>query len=578
MGSRRWTATGSCGSRSVQPVSDPASGGERRRVGRSRLLGDASAGFVGAVGSVPDGMATAVLAGANPMAGLYASIAGPIVGGALTSTQMMVVATTSAAAVTASGVIERPGGDTLPAIATLTVLSGVAMILLTVLGLPHLMRFVSASVMTGFMLGVGLTLILGQLPDATGVPAEGDSTLLRFLDTVSKVGEVDTTSVLVTVTAIAITVVLTRVGRVTLGPVLALVVPTVVLHLASKSVQTVEDIGVVRPGLPPIVLPDLGLITPSMVGAAVAIALVILVQTAGVAAGHPDPDGHRGSLAQDFHAQGAANVASALIGGIPVGASNAQTALSTMSGGRSRLAVILGGVWMLVFVFALGPILGVIPIPALAGLLILSGVQAIKLGTLELSWRTNRASSAAAVVTLVCTLTLPIPIAVLAGVLLSLILVGISSATQIRIVGLERDERGRWTRVDAPGSAAPGQITIVDVQGSVAFSSVEDLFLHLPHPSEEAHPISPVGQGTVIVRMNGHVRTNVTFLLALQAYSRELDHAGIGVIVSGLSPKAAAEVDAAALEPAITVVPESDRIGGGLDSAYAQAEHRRDGD
>lgn len=522
-------------------------------------------------------MATAVLAGANPMAGLYASIAGPIVGGALTSTQMMVVATTSAAAVTASGVIERPGGDTLPAIATLTAVSGVAMILLTVLGLPRLMRFVSASVMAGFMLGIGLILIMGQIPDATGVTAEGESTLLRFLDTVSQVGEFDTTSVFVTVTAIGITVVMTRFGRVTLGPVLALVVPTVLLHLASKSVQTVEDIGVVHPGLPPIVLPDLGLITPAVVGAAVAIALVILVQTAGVAAGHPNSDGHPGSLAQDFHAQGAANVASALIGGIPVGASNAQTALSSMSGGRTRLAVILGGVWMLVFVFALGQVLGLIPIPALAGLLILAGFQALKLGTLELSWRTNRASSAAAVVTLVCTLTLPIAVAVLVGVLLSLILVGVSSATQIRIVGLERDERGGWVRVEAPESAAPGLITVVDVEGSVAFSSVEDLFHGLPHPSEEAHPSDAVGQGTVIVRMNGHVRTNVTFLLALQAYSQELHHAGIGVIVSGLSPQAAAEVEAAALDPAVTVVPESTRIGGGLDSAYAEAEYRRDG-
>ena len=529
------------------------------------------------MGSVPEGMATAVVAGANPMAGLYASIAGPIVGGALTSTQVMVVATTSAAAVTASGVIERPGGDTLEAIATLTALTGVAMVLLTVLGLPRLMRFVSASVMTGFMLGVGFILILGQLPDAAGIEAEGDSTFVRFLDTVSKIDEFDTTSVLVTISAIAITVVLTRLGRGTLGHVLAVAIPTVVLQIASKSVETVEDIGVVQTGLPPIVLPDIELITPSMAGAAVAIALVILVQTAGVAAGRPDPDGRRTNLAQDFHAQGAANVASALVGGIPVGASNAQTALTSMSGARTRLASIISGLWMLVFVLALGPILGLIPIPALAGLLILAGVHALRLGTLELSWRTSHASSAAAVVTLVCTLTLPIPVAVLVGVLLSLILVGVSSATQIRIVGLERDDRGQWIRVAAPDTAAPGRITIVDVEGSVAFSSVADLFRHLPHPPEAADSTSQVRPGTVILRMSGHVRMNVTFLLALHEYARELDRAGIGVILSGLSPQAAAQVEASALEPPITVVPESDRLGGALDTAYALAELRRDG-
>ncbi len=552
-------------------MADTRPAGEGLRLGRSRLLREASAGFVGAVGSVPDGMATAVLAGANPMAGLYASIAGPIVGGALTSTRVMVVATTSTAAVTASGVLERPGGNTLQAVATLTVLSGVAMIVLTVLGLPRLMHFVSASVMTGFMLGVGITLILGQLPDATGVPPEGDSTFLRFLDTVFRVGEFDVTSVLVTVSAIAITAVLTRLGRATLGAVVAVVIPTVVLHLTSRSVQTVEDIGSVQTGLPPIVLPDLGLISPSTVGAAVAIAVVVLVQTAGVASRHPDPDGHRGSLPRDFHAQGAANVGSALIGGIPVGASNGQTSLNTMSGARTRLASILSGLWMLLFVVALGPILGVIPIPALAGLLIVAGFQALTLGPLELSWRTGRASSAAAVVTLVATLTLPIPIAVLVGVVLSLALVGISSATQVRIVGLQRDDRGRWTREEVPRSAALGRITVVDVEGSVAFSSVGNLFHRLPHPADPARPTFDLGRGTVILRMNGHVRTNVTFLLALRDYADELDRAGISVMLVGLSPKAAAQVEGAELDPPVVVVPESHRLGGALDTAYALA-------
>ena len=532
---------------------------------------------MGAVGSVPDGMATAVLAGASPMAGLYASIAGPIVGGALASTQVMVVATTSAAAVTASGILDDPGGNTMPAIATLTVLSGVAMALLTVLGLPRLMHFVSASVMTGFMLGVGLILIIGQLPDATGISVEGNTALARFLDTVSKVGQFDMTSILVTVSAIVITVVSTRLHRATFGPVLALVIPIVVLNLSSRTVETVQDNGTVHTGLPPIVIPDLGLITPAMVGAAVAIAVVVLVQTAGVAAGHPDANGHRGNLVRDFHAQGAANVASAFIGGIPVGASNGQTALNTMSGARTRLASILSGFWMLLFVVALGPVLGLIPIPALAGLLILAGFEAFRIGPLQLTWRTSRASSAAAVVTLVCTLTLPISIAVLVGVLLSLVLVGVTSATQIRIVGLKRDGRGRWTRVPAPAHVEPGRITVIDVEGSVAFASVEGLFRDLPHPGEPAQPVSDVGRGTVILRMNGHVRTNVTFLMGLQDYAEELDQWGIRVILAGLSPKAAAQIDGAALAPAVTVVTESDILGGALDAAYASAERIRDG-
>ena len=102
------------------------------------------AGLAGAIGSVPDGMATAVLAGANPMAGLYASFAGPAVGGLLQSTTVMVIATTSAAAVTTAEVMNEGPADPMRTLATLTVLAGLFMLLATRLGFARLMRFVSA--------------------------------------------------------------------------------------------------------------------------------------------------------------------------------------------------------------------------------------------------------------------------------------------------------------------------------------------------------------------------------------------------------------------------------------------------
>ena len=89
------------------------------------------AGLAGAIGSVPDGMATAVLAGANPMAGLYASFAGPAAGGLLQSTTVMVVATTSAAAVTTAEVMNAGPADPIRTLATLTILAGAFMLLAT---------------------------------------------------------------------------------------------------------------------------------------------------------------------------------------------------------------------------------------------------------------------------------------------------------------------------------------------------------------------------------------------------------------------------------------------------------------
>ena len=189
---------------------------------------------------------------------------------------------------------------------------------------------------------------------------------------------------------------------------------------------------------------------------------------------------------RDFYAQGGSNVASGLLGGIPVGGSVGQTAFNVMAGGRTRWAVVISGLWMLVFVVALGPLLSEVPIPALAGLLILAGFGSLKPRALARSWQTSKSSGAAALVTMVATLLVPIHIAVLIGVILTLLLVGINSASTTHIVTLEPVGPGRWRRGPVPSSLPPGQVTVLDVEGPGTFTSVPGLFEQLPQPPEAA--------------------------------------------------------------------------------------------
>jgi divalent metal cation (Fe/Co/Zn/Cd) transporter len=121
---------------------------------------DAVAGIPGAIGSVPDGMASAVLAGVNPIHGLYASFAGPIAGGSTASTQRMVITTTTAAALSAGSALSNvPAGDRTQALFLMTVLTGAIMIAAGLLGLGRYTRFVSISVMIGFLTGVAVNII-----------------------------------------------------------------------------------------------------------------------------------------------------------------------------------------------------------------------------------------------------------------------------------------------------------------------------------------------------------------------------------------------------------------------------------
>jgi sulfate permease, SulP family len=531
------------------------------------------AGLAGAIGSVPDGMATAVLAGANPMAGLYASFAGPVAGGLMQSTTVMVVATTSAAAVTTAEVMNAGPTDPIQTLATLTVLAGLFMLLATALGFARLMRFVSASVMAGFMFGVGLILILGQLADATGVKTSGDNTLEKALNTLRQWQSFDRASMLTAATAIGISILLGRGKLVALAPLIAIVVPTLVLKVTGADVATVASTsGPIEVGLPPLTLPDLGLLSPNLVASAVALTIVVLVQAAGVGAAYPNTDGTPVDVKRDFFAQGGSNVASGLVGGIPVGGSVGQTAFNVMAGGRTRWAVILSGLWMLLFVVALGPLLSEVPIPALAGLLILAGFSSLKPRELARTWQTSKSSGAAALITMTATLLVPIHVAVLIGVILSLLLVGINSASTTHVVALQPVAPGGWRRSEVPGSLPPGQVTVLDIEGSGEFASVPALFAQLPQPPESPPDAPDAGQPiAVVLRLRGHLRTNLTFTKALEDYAEAIGQSGGTLIVCGLQPATITQLRSAGLPESTALLPQGDELEGSLTEAYEQA-------
>ena len=152
-------------------------------VSRKDLTGDAVAGVPGAVGSVPDGMAASVLVGVNPVHGLYASFAGPIFGGLTSNTRLMVITTTSAAALAAGSALQSFNpAEREQALIILTLLAGVLMVAAGIFRLGRYTRFVSLSVMLGFLTGVAANIVLSQIGDFTGAKGSGGVALTRAID------------------------------------------------------------------------------------------------------------------------------------------------------------------------------------------------------------------------------------------------------------------------------------------------------------------------------------------------------------------------------------------------------------
>jgi sulfate permease, SulP family len=278
---------------------------------RDQLGRDAVAGVPGAIAGVPDGMAASVLVGVSPIHGLIASFIGPIAGGLTASTALMVITTTSASAMAAGSVLtDVASEDRENALFLLTALAGAFMIAARLLRLGRYTRFVSHSVMMGFLTGVALNIIFGQIPDLTGTTVEGESALAKALAVVTDPQSIDGASLLIGLAAMVILVGLkgTRLGSI--SSLIALVIPTALAALADLDVARVSDLGDIPQGVPLPEIPELGLLSVSLVTGALSVAVIVLVQGAGVGQSVTNPDGTPSDASGDFAAQGWGNVAS----------------------------------------------------------------------------------------------------------------------------------------------------------------------------------------------------------------------------------------------------------------------------
>ena len=289
------------------------------------------------VQSVPDGLATGLLAGVNPLAGLYGYMVGTLGGAFTTSSTFMAVQGTGAMAMLIADVTAiQDSSDPTRALVTLTMLTGLVMVLAGLLRLGTILRFVSNAVMVGFINAVGVNIVLGQLANLTGYAADGANRVIRAVNTVLSPGRLDGRTLLIGLATIALIVLLERTPLRSLGLVVAVLATSAAVPLLGwDQVATLSDLGVTLDGLPTPELPLVRLV-PTLLLPAVSLAFVGLVQGAGISANFPNPDGSYPDASRDFLGQGVANLASGLFRGMPVGGSVSASALNKEAGARSR--------------------------------------------------------------------------------------------------------------------------------------------------------------------------------------------------------------------------------------------------
>jgi len=533
------------------------------------LRDDAIAGLVLGVQSVPDGLATGLLAGINPLSGLYGYLVGTAGGALLTSSTFMAVQGTGAMAILIADVPAiRESNDPTRALVTLSVLTGVVMLAAGLLRLGSVLRFVSNAVMVGFINAVGVNIILGQLANLTGYSAEGANRLVRAFNTLISPGELHGASLAVGIATIGLILLLERTRLGSLGLVVAVIATSAAAHWAGwDGVATLRDLGVVADSLPRPEWPLLRLV-PVLIIPALSLAFVGLVQGAGVSANFPNPDGSYPDASRDFIGQGAANVASGLFQGMPVGGSVSASALNKEAGARSRASLLIASVVMAVVIVVFGNAVGAIAMPSLAGLLMLIGYRTIKPADLASVWKIGSLQKVVLTVTFALTLVIPLQYAVLVGVALSVVLHVVRQSNQVTVRRRILDPDGHLVEVDPPAELASNDVVVLQPYGSLFFAAAPVFEAALPAVvATSAHSV-------VILRLRGRSDLGTTFMDVLFRYGQALVAIDSKLMIVSADERILEQLDVTGITDLIgadNIYPGDERVGATIKRAYGDA-------
>ena len=503
---------------------------QRLTIDRKTIGSDFIAGLTLAIESIPDSMATALLAGISPLTGLYTMIIATPVGALFTGSVMMHVSTTSAIALAVgSSLIGIPAEQTLQAAILLAFMVGVIQIVLGVFKMGFLVRFVPFSVMTGFLNGVAVLIILGQFSDITGYDSEYSNKVLSALDTILHPSEIVLEILFIGLTTIGLILLFDRVKRLSkFSMVLAMVIASALASLPFfRDVPLVGDVTDVPNALPNFLVPNFSLFLTLLIPA-LSISIIGLVQGAGISQSMPNPDGNFPDPSKDFFGQGMANLTTSFFQGMPAGASLSGTSLVVSAGGKSRWANIFVGILIAIIVLLFAGLVELIAMPALAGLLIVVGFQTIKPVNIQTVWQTGQIPRAVMLITFVATLIMPLQYAVFMGVGLSILLFLGQQANRISLVELVPSPGGFPIEQPAPSQLPSRKITLLFTYGSLFYAAAKTLEEVLP-AAEEAK------QAVVIFILRGHEEFGSTLFGVLERYTRTIQNNQGLVMLTGVS-------------------------------------------
>ncbi|HHQ1252910.1 TPA: SulP family inorganic anion transporter, partial [Listeria innocua] len=402
----------------------------------SNVRGDILAGIVVALALIPEAIAFSIIAGVDPMVGLYASFCIAVIIAFVGGRPGMISAATGAMALLMVPLVKEHGLDYL---LVATILTGVIQILFGIFKVAKVMKFIPRAVMIGFVNALAILIFMAQVPHFIGIS--------------------NLTYVFVAIT-LAIVYILPRFFKAVPAPLIAIIALTAVALYTNVDLRTVGDLGAITRTLPEFFIPNVPFTLETLVIVfpfSLALAIVGLLESLLTASIVDDMTDTESDKNRESRGQGIANIVTGFFGGMAGCAMIGQSVINVKSGGRGRLSTFIAGIFLMFLIIVLGDLVIQIPMPVLVGIMIMVSIGTFDWSSFTYLRKAPKTDSIVMLVTVgIVVATNDLSKGVIAGVILSAIFF-VAKISKLKVKNKHQDNK-----------------VIYEVEGQLFFASTED--------------------------------------------------------------------------------------------------------
>ncbi|MDQ7097158.1 SulP family inorganic anion transporter [Desulfosporosinus sp. PR] len=520
--------------------------GYKREYLKKDIIGALTVTVVG----LPQYMAYALIAGVNPVYGLYTGIVAGILGSAFGCSNQLITGPTNAICLlTASAMIRYMKlPNAMEMLFLMTFMVGILQILYGVFRLGKIIDFVSHSVLVGFTAGAGIIIALGQVNGFLGISIPNSasmSTLEKTLYNITHITHTNPYVLGVGVATIAIIIICKKISKNLPGALLGIIIPIFFILAFALDKKGVKLTGTIPSSLPPFTMVKFSFASmKDMLSGAFAISIIGLVEAISISKAIGSNTRQEINSNQEFIGQGIANTIASFFQCFPSSGSFTRSAINYINGGVTRLSGILAGVFVAILLVLFAPYAKYIPSAGLAAVLIYTGYGLIDKKEFKKIVKMGMFTSDSIAMWVTCILVIVLPNldnAIYAGIILSIILyLKDTNKAPFKLLVPAQNNDSQIVEREIKSVNENLDILIIQPEGNLYFGAAADFNDRLSRITNKSK--------VFIVRMKYVTKIDFTLITSLKVFARNVKEAGGTIIISGVSPELEVVLKKASLE------------------------------